>query len=101
MTNEHEHEGDSASCGHERRGGHGHHGHGRHGGGHGRPSSRRHGDEFGRGYWRGQGLGRPNRTEWLARLEEYQKDLEQRVADVADLIRRLKDECAPAQTASV
>ena len=36
-----------------------------------------------------------NREEWLARLEEYQRDLEQRTADVADLIRRLKDDPAP------
>jgi hypothetical protein len=28
----------------------------------------------------------------LRSLEEYQKDLEQEVADVADLIRRLKEE---------
>jgi hypothetical protein len=41
----------------------------------------------------------PDREEWLRRLEEYQKDLEQEVADVADLIRRLKDE--ERQTASV
>ena len=39
------------------------------------------------------GRGRfPNREEWLKSLEEYQKDLEQEVADVADLIRRLKEE---------
>jgi hypothetical protein len=31
-----------------------------------------------------------NREEWLARLEEHQRDLEQRTADVADLIRRLR-----------
>jgi len=34
----------------------------------------------------------PNREEWLKKLEEYQRDLEQEVADVADLIRRLKEE---------
>ena len=34
----------------------------------------------------------PNREEWLRALEEYQKDLEQEVADVADLIRRLREE---------
>ena len=33
-----------------------------------------------------------DRTEWLARLEEHQRDLEQRTADVADLIRRLRHE---------
>ncbi len=39
------------------------------------------------------GFGRrvPNAEEWLRSLEEYQKDLEQEVADVADLIRRLRD----------
>jgi hypothetical protein len=36
----------------------------------------------------------PNREEWLRGLEEYQKDLEQEVADVADLIRHLKEEPA-------
>ena len=48
------------------------------------------------------GLGRgrvPNAEQLLERLEEYQRDLEQEVADVADLIRRLKDE--RPQTASV
>jgi hypothetical protein len=43
----------------------------------------------------------PDREEWLRRLEEYQKDLEQEVADVADLIRRLKEEETQTQTASV
>lgn len=49
----------------------------------------------------GPGFGRryPNREEWLRALEEYQKDLEQEVADVADLIRRLKEE--KAETATV
>jgi hypothetical protein len=41
-----------------------------------------------------------DREEWLRRLEEYQKDLEQEVADVADLIRRLKED-APSETATV
>ncbi len=36
-----------------------------------------------------------NREEWLARLEEYQRDLEQRTADVADLIKRLRQDPAP------
>lgn len=35
---------------------------------------------------------RENRIEWL---EEYQRDLEQRVADVADEIARLKDRPQP------
>ncbi len=37
--------------------------------------------------------GREERIEWL---EEYQRDLEQRAADVADEIRRLKDRPHPA-----
>lgn len=37
------------------------------------------------------------REQMLEHLEEYQRDLEQRTADVADLIRRLRDEpAAPA-----
>jgi hypothetical protein len=34
----------------------------------------------------------PNRDELLRTLEERQKDLEQEVADIDDLIRRLRDE---------
>lgn len=34
----------------------------------------------------------PNRDELLQALEEHQRDLEQEVADVADLIRRLREE---------
>ena len=34
----------------------------------------------------------PARGERLRWLEEYQRDLEQRVADVADEVKRLKDE---------
>jgi hypothetical protein len=82
---------------------HGHH-HQHHHGGHG---GRRHGHSFRRGCgptgeWRGFGHRRESREEWLASLEEYQKDLEQRVADVADLIRRLREEPAqPAETSTV
>jgi hypothetical protein len=49
----------------------------------------------------GPGFGRriPDREQWLRALEEYQKDLEQEVADVADLIRRLEEERSePAPT---
>jgi hypothetical protein len=44
----------------------------------------------------------PNREEWLRWLEEYQRDLEQETADVADLIRRLREQDAgePAPTAA-
>jgi hypothetical protein len=34
----------------------------------------------------------PNREEFLRALEERQKDLEQEIADIHDLIRRLRDE---------
>jgi hypothetical protein len=42
----------------------------------------------------------PNREEWLRRLEEYQRDLEQEIADVADVIRHLKSE-QPGETSTV
>jgi hypothetical protein len=34
----------------------------------------------------------PNSEEWLKALEQHQRDLEQETADVADLIRRLREE---------
>jgi hypothetical protein len=51
---------------------------------------------------RGCGRGRrfPTSEELLQALEEHQRDLEQEVADVADLIRRLREEKAQ-QTATV
>jgi len=53
-----------------------------------------------RGRCHGLGRGRvPNAEQLLESLEEYQCELEQEVADVADLIRRLKDE--RPQTATV
>jgi hypothetical protein len=42
----------------------------------------------------------PSREEWLRRLEEYQRDLEQEVADVADVIRHLKSD-QPSETSTV
>ena len=51
------------------------------------------------GYGRERGLlgrQRLSREEWLQRLEAYQRDLEQEIADVADMIRRLKDDKTPA-----
>ena len=36
----------------------------------------------------------PSREEFLRALEERQKDLEQEIADIHDLIRRLRDEGA-------
>ena len=48
----------------------------------------------------GFGRGRvPNAEQLLQKLEEHQRDLEQEVADVADLIRRLKEQ--RPETASV
>jgi hypothetical protein len=48
--------------------------------------------------WGGHGRGRvffrgpfPNRRELLDRLENYQRDLEQELADVADVISHLRD----------
>ena len=32
-----------------------------------------------------------NREQWLERLERYQRDLEQELADVSDVIRRLQE----------
>ena len=32
-----------------------------------------------------------NREQWLERLEQYQRNLEQELADVADLLKRLKE----------
>jgi hypothetical protein len=66
------------------------------------------GPGFGQGFGPGFGpwafRGRPGREEWVQRLEEYQKDLEQEAADVADLIRRLKADVPgteqPTETAS-
>jgi hypothetical protein len=53
----------------------------------------------GRGHCRPHGRRFPDAETLLRRLEEYQRDLEQETADVADLIRRLKEE--KPQTASV
>lgn len=51
----------------------------------------------------GWGFGRSlKREDLLRQMEEYQRDLEERTADVADLIRRLKEEQPqPTETASV
>ena len=55
---------------------------------------------------RRHGLGRrgsrfPNREEWIRRLEERQRDLEQEVADLADVIRHLKSGVTPADTTAL
>lgn len=60
---------------------HGHRGHGRR-----------------RGRFGFQGM---NREEWLRRLEEYQRDLEQELADVTDILKRLREERAEPQTVRI
>ena len=60
-----------------------HHGH-HHGHGHGH----RHGRMLFRGPF-------PNRQELLERLESYQRDLEQELADIADVIAHLRDRGEP------
>jgi hypothetical protein len=43
-----------------------------------------------------------NREEWLDRLERYQRDLEQELADVSDVIKRLREgKPTPQETATV
>ena len=63
------------------------------------------------GHHHGPGRGRihfrgpfPNRLDLLERLENYRRDLEQELADVSDLIKRLQADDAPSapqQTATV
>ena len=38
-----------------------------------------------------------SREDWLRRLEEYQRDLEQELADVTDVLRRLREEKPDAE----
>jgi hypothetical protein len=54
------------------------------------------------GYRRGRGFRRryPDADELLRKLEKHQRDLEQEVADVAELIRRLREEKSQ-QTATI
>ena len=62
----------------------------------------RHGHGHFRGR-RGFGFGHrrfPSREEWLSKLEEYQRDLEQEIADVADVIKHLKGD-EPTETGTV
>jgi hypothetical protein len=55
----------------------------------------RHGHHHGRIHFRRPF---PSRQELLERLESYQRDLEQELADIADLIQHLRDTPAEAQT---
>ena len=43
----------------------------------------------------------PSREDWLRKLEEYQRDLEQEIADVADVIKHLKTSETPEGTTAV
>ena len=56
-----------------------------------------------RGFRRHRGLGQGwyDRERVLERLESYQRDLEQELADVSDLIKRLQAGNEQAQTATV
>ena len=56
------------------------------------------GHKHGRRGWRGGRI--PSAQDLLKLLEERQLDLEQEVADVADLIRRLREQ-GTAQTATI
>ena len=55
----------------------------------------------GRRHHRGLGRRWYDRENVLERLERYQRDLEQELADVSDLIARLRAGEAPQQTQSV
>ena len=73
----------------------------RHGRGHGRPPwAFRRGMGMGPGMGQDVGRGWYDRGNVLERLESYQRDLEQELADVSDLITRLRDS-EPQTTTSV
>ena len=51
-----------------------------------------------------RGFGRrrfPDREEWIRRLEERQRDLEQEIADLADVIKHLKAGQTPEGTTAL
>ena len=58
-----------------------------------------HGHRHRRGWGPRLGARFYERDNVLERLEEYRRDLEQELADVSDLLRRLKDEKPAAPTA--
>ncbi len=47
---------------------------------------------FGFFWWGPGGPGRTERERWVRVLEDYQRDLEQAAVDMADLIRRLRED---------
>jgi hypothetical protein len=50
-----------------------------------------------RGHYRRWSRRMPNREELLRALEERQRDLEQEIADIHDLLRRLREEAASGE----
>jgi cell division septum initiation protein DivIVA len=58
-----------------------------------------HGHRHRRGWGPRLGARFYERDNVLERLEEYRRDLEQELADVSDLLRRLKEEVPETQTA--
>jgi hypothetical protein len=42
-----------------------------------------------------------NREDWFRRLEAYQRDLEQELADVSDVLKRLREERSEPQTVRI
>jgi hypothetical protein len=42
-----------------------------------------------------------NREDWQRRLEEYQRDLEQELADVTDILKRLREGTPETQTVRI
>jgi hypothetical protein len=59
-----------------------------------------HGSQSRHGHGRRFGRRRFDREAMLPRLEEYQRDLEQELADVAELIKRLRQE-KPKETTTI
>jgi hypothetical protein len=50
-------------------------------------------------FWMGPGWPcGPERDRWIGLLEEYQRDLEQAAAEVADLIRQVREETSTEPT---
>jgi len=50
-------------------------------------------------FWFGSGWPpAPERERWIRVLEEYQRDLEQAAADVADVIRRVREDMGQSET---
>lgn len=59
-----------------------------------------HRGRCGHGPGRKFGFGRrrfPDREEFVSRLEEHQRDLEQELADVSDVLKRLREDESPAR----